>query len=207
MNDTPPESGPRTRIQLENRRRILEGALEVFSQQGFRGATLDEIAGASGLSKPNLLYYFPSKEAIYSRLLTDLLQTWLLPLQEMDADGEPLEELLRYVQRKLDMSRDMPRESRLFANEMLRGAPQIAATLSGELRDLVESRAALLRRWMDEGRLKAAPPEHLIISIWALTQHYADFEVQVRAVLGPDRDPYPEAAAYLQAMFRSLLQV
>ncbi|MGN0932811.1 TetR family transcriptional regulator C-terminal domain-containing protein [Falsigemmobacter intermedius] len=196
---------PMTRIQLENRRRIMEGALEVFSVEGFRGATLDQISAASGLSKPNLLYYFPSKEAIYTRLLTDLLESWLQPLEEMSPEGEPLDEVLRYVQRKLDMSRDMPRESRLFANEMLRGAPQISEVLSGRLRDLVGARAALLSRWMAEGRLKQTPPDHLIISIWALTQHYADFEVQVRAVLGPDRDPYPEAADYLSALFRNLL--
>jgi len=196
---------PKTRIQLENRRRIMEGALEVFSAEGFRGATLDQISAASGLSKPNLLYYFPSKEAIYTRLLTELLEIWLQPLEEMNPAGEPLDEVLRYVQRKLDMSRDMPRESRLFANEMLRGAPQISEVLGGRLRDLVEARAALLSRWMAEGRLKQTPPDHLIISIWALTQHYADFEVQVRAVLGPDRDPYPEAADYLSALFRNLL--
>ena len=196
---------PMTRIQLENRRRIMEGALEVFSVEGFRGATLDQISAASGLSKPNLLYYFPSKEAIYTRLLTELLEIWLQPLEEMNPAGEPLQEVLRYVQRKLDMSRDMPRESRLFANEMLRGAPQISEVLGGRLRDLVEARATLLSRWMAEGRLKQTPPDHLIISIWALTQHYADFEVQVRAVLGPDRDPYPEAADYLSALFRNLL--
>ncbi|RRH78584.1 TetR family transcriptional regulator C-terminal domain-containing protein [Falsigemmobacter faecalis] len=196
---------PRTRIQLENRRRIMEGALEVFSAEGFRGATLDQISAASGLSKPNLLYYFPSKEAIYTRLLTELLEIWLQPLEDMDPQGQPLEEVLRYVQRKLDMSRDMPRESRLFANEMLRGAPHISEVLAGRLRELVEARATLLSRWMQEGRLRQTPPDHLIISIWALTQHYADFDVQVRAVLGPDRDPYPEAAGYLTTLFRDLL--
>lgn len=202
MTDAAP---PRTRIQQENRRKIMAGALEVFAAEGFRGATLDQISAASGLSKPNLLYYFASKEAIYTQLLTELLQTWLQPLRDMDPRGEPLAEVMGYVQRKLEMSRDMPRESRLFANEMLRGAPQISATLSGALRELVEDRAALLRAWMAEGRLKQTPPDHLIISIWALTQHYADFEVQVRAVLGPGRDPYPEAAAYLDRLFRGLL--
>ena len=202
MTDAAP---PRTRIQQENRRKIMAGALEVFAAEGFRGATLDQISAASGLSKPNLLYYFASKEAIYTQLLTELLQIWLQPLRDMDPGGEPLTEVLGYVQRKLEMSRDMPRESRLFANEMLRGAPQISATLSGTLRELVEDRAALLKAWMAEGRLKQTPPDQLIISIWALTQHYADFEVQVRAVLGPGRDPYPEAATYLDSLFRGLL--
>ena len=52
----------KTRIQKENEERILLAALEVFSQTGFHGATLDKIASAADMSKPNLLYYFKNKE-------------------------------------------------------------------------------------------------------------------------------------------------
>ncbi len=197
---------PLTRIQQKNRETILAAALEVFSQQGFRGATLDQIAEAAGLSKPNLLYYFPSKEAMHAALLDHLLDVWLQPLRDLDPDGEPMAELLRYVRRKLDMSRDMPRESRLFANEMLQGAPRIGAQLDGPLKALVDDKAAVLQGWMDEGRLARVPPQHLIFSIWALTQHYADFDIQVRAVLGPGHDPFDEAGAFLDTLFRRLLQ-
>lgn len=195
----------RTRIQQKNRETILDAALEVFSQQGFRGATLDQIADRAGLSKPNLLYYFPSKEAIHGQLLTDLLETWLQPLEDIDPAGDPLAEILRYVQRKLDMSRDMPRESRLFANEMLQGAPRIAETLNGPLKSLVDRKSEVLRGWMDQGRLAPLPPAHLLFSIWALTQHYADFDIQIRAVLGPEHDPFAEAAPFLETLFRRLL--
>jgi TetR/AcrR family transcriptional regulator len=197
---------PRTRIQQRNSDVILEAALEVFSAHGFRGATLDQIAEVAGLSKPNLLYYFASKEAIHVALLSGLLDTWLDPLRAMDEAGDPVAELLAYVRRKLDLSRDYPRESRLFANEMLQGAPRIRAALEGELRDLVQQKAGVLRAWMDQGRIARVHPVHLIFSIWALTQHYADFEVQVQAVLGQDdADPYPEAALYLETLFRRLL--
>uniref|UniRef100_UPI002B26AEA8 TetR family transcriptional regulator n=1 Tax=Marinovum sp. TaxID=2024839 RepID=UPI002B26AEA8 len=107
------EGKSRTRIQLRNRELILQAALQVFSQYGFRGATLDQIANESGLSKPNLLYYFPSKEAMHQDLLQALLETWLDPLRALDPEGEPLEEILAYVQRKLQLARDYPRESRL----------------------------------------------------------------------------------------------
>ncbi len=196
---------PPSRIQRKNRETILDAALDVFSQQGFRGATHDQIAERAGLSKPNLLYYFPSKEAMHTTLLTDLLTIWLQPLQDLDPAGEPLPEILRYVQRKLDMSRDMPRESRLFANEMLQGGSRLADTLAGPLRDLVATKAAVLRHWIARGDLAPVPPEHLIFSIWALTQHYADFEVQTRAVLGPGHDPSAEAAPFLDTLFRRLL--
>lgn len=195
---------PRTRIQQRNSDVILEAALEVFSTHGFRGATLDQIAEVAGLSKPNLLYYFASKEAIHVELLSGLLDTWLDPLREMDEGGDPVAELLAYVRRKLDLSRDYPRESRLFANEMLQGAPRIRAALEGDLRDLVAQKAGVLRTWMDQGRIARVHPVHLIFSVWALTQHYADFEVQVQAVLG-EPDPYPEAAEYLDTLFRRLL--
>ena len=196
---------PRTKIQVRNTRTILEAALDVFSQQGFRGATLDQIAEVAGLSKPNLLYYFPSKEAIHAALLSQLLRSWLDPLRAMNPNGEPLAEILAYVRRKLELSRSFPRESRLFANEILQGAPRIRDAIEGELKTLVNDTAAVLTRWMDEGRIARVPPVHLIISIWALTQHYADFDVQVRAVLGAGHDPFAEAGAYLETLFTRLL--
>ncbi|SIO11658.1 transcriptional regulator, TetR family [Rhodovulum sp. ES.010] len=196
----------RTRIQRRNRRAILEAALEVFSQHGFRGATLDRIATEAGLSKPNLLYYFPSKEAIHETLLSGLLETWLAPLKALDAAGEPVPEILGYVRRKLLMSRDYPRESRLFANEILQGAPRIGVTLEGALKTLVDEKAAVIAGWAAEGRIAEVDPYHLIFSIWALTQHYADFEVQVRAVLGPGTpDPYEGAERHLATLFGRLL--
>ncbi len=202
MNRTRPQS----RIQARNSAAILDAALQVFSQQGFRGATLDQIADVAGLSKPNLLYYFASKEAIHQALLGQLLHIWLDPLRAIDATGDPVAELLAYMRRKLQLSREYPRESRLFANEILQGAPRIEAAIKGELKALVDAKAAIIRDWVAAGKIAAVHPHHLIFSIWALTQHYADFDVQVRLVLGGEAvDPYPEAQTYLETLFRKLL--
>ncbi len=114
---------PETRIQREKREIILDAALDIFSNHGFRGSTVDQIAEAAGMSKPNLLYYYRGKEEIYASLLHRLLDTWLAPLMEMAADGDPVRELRNYIRRKIEMARDFPRESRLFANEILQGAP------------------------------------------------------------------------------------
>lgn len=197
---------PATRIQKKNQSAIMTAGLEVFSQFGFRGSTLDQVAEAAGLSKPNLLYYFPSKDAIYTALLARLLENWLEPLHAMDDNGDPVEELLAYAQRKLVMSRDFPRESRLFATEILQGAPQIGDVLTGELRELVEAKAIVINRWIATGKIQPVDPVHLIFSIWSLTQHYADFDVQVRAILG-DTDPFVGAAAHLETMLRRMLTV
>jgi TetR/AcrR family transcriptional regulator len=199
-----PAARPRTRIQAKNRAAILDAALEVFSTHGFRGTTIDQIAAEAGLSKPNLLYYFPSKEAIHTALLERLLDTWLDPLRAIDPGGDPLEEVLAYVQRKLEMSQSFPRESRLFAMEVIQGAPRIHDALSSDLKTLVDETAAFLEDWMAQNRLRRVHPYHLIFSIWSLTQHYADFDVQVRAVLGPE-DPFTGAAGFVETLYRRLL--
>ncbi len=194
----------RTRIQAQKRERILEAALEVFSAQGFRGATIDQIAEAAGMSKPNLLYYFRSKEDIHATLIQRLLDTWLAPLRELDAQGDPMTEIRSYIRRKLEMARDYPRESRLFANEMLQGAPRIMPMLEGELKALVDEKAEIVKGWMRDGRIVRTDPWHLIFSIWATTQHYADFDVQVRAVLGPERGGdgrFEDAARFLEQLY------
>lgn len=194
----------RTRIQTEKRELILEAALEMFSQHGFRGATIDQIAEAAGMSKPNLLYYFRSKEDIHVTLMQRLLTTWLAPLHELDDVGDPVTELRSYIRRKLEMARDYPRESRLFANEIIQGAPRIMPMIEGELRTLVEEKVEIIRGWMRTGKIARTDPWHLIFAIWATTQHYADFDVQVRAVLGPDRGGegrFEDAARFLEQLF------
>lgn len=192
-----------SRIQTRNRALILEAALELFAQRGFDGATLDQIADAAGLSKPNILYYFSGKEDIHVTLLNQLMDSWLDPLRALDPAGEPLDEILAYVRRKLEMARDMPRESRLFANEILQGAPRMEAHLSAKLRPLFEEKCALITHWIAEGRLAATDPRHLIFSIWATTQHYADFDAQVRVLL--DGSAFEDAEIYLESLYHRLL--
>ena len=183
MEAIAPTKNKATRIQRKNRQSILEAALDVFSSAGFKAATIDRIADAAGMSKPNLLYYVPTKEAIYVAVLEDLLHDWLKPLAQLDAAGEPISEIGRYIEAKLEMSRARPAASKLFANEILHGAPAIGAFLRGPLKELVDEKACVISGWIAQGRLAPIEPYHLIFMIWAVTQHYADFDVQIRAVL------------------------
>jgi len=192
-----------TRIQQRNRHLILDAALDVFSAHGFRGATLDQIAEAAGLSKPNILYYFSGKEEIHVTLLNQLMETWLDPLVELDADGDPMTELLDYVHRKIDMARDLPRESRLFAGEILQGAPHMHPHLQADLKPLFEEKCSIIQGWIDAGKLAPVDPRHLIFSIWSTTQHYADFAVQVKVL--SVQEPMDGAHRYLDTLFRRVL--
>ena len=178
----------RTRIQQENERKILDAGLEVFSTYGFRGATVDQIAFLAGMTKPNLLYYFRRKEDIYLAVLNRTLNMWLTPLEALDADGDPATEITAYIDRKIEMSRDNPKASRLFAMEIIQGAPVLWDVLAGRLKRLADEKAAVIDRWIAEGRLAPLNAYHLIFMIWATTQHYADFETQIRALIGGRAD-------------------
>ena len=174
----------KTRIQALNEGRIMAAAETVFAEHGFRGSTVDEIAQAAHMSKPNLLYYFNSKEALYRAVLEHTLDIWLEPLAEIAAKRDPETEIRRCIARKIESSRNNPNASRVFASEMLRGAPVLGDYLRGPLKALVASKCTVIKRWIDDGKLAPIDPIHLIFMIWATTQHYADFADQVKAVWG-----------------------
>ncbi len=201
------EAKGKTRIQMEKTEKILAAALDVFSTYGFRGSTIDQVAQQAGLSKPNLFYYYDSKDDIHAELIERLLSVWLDPLHQLNPEGEPIDEICSYVKRKLEMARDYPRESRLFANEILQGAPRIKSLIAGPLKTLVDDKTAVIQSWMDAGKIAQMDPYHLLFSIWSTTQHYADFDSQVLALLPPVKSDrrFEDAAKYLDHMFRKVL--
>jgi len=195
----------KTRIQTLNRQKILDAALTVFSQFGLRGSTLDQISDHAQLSKPNVLYYFRGKQDIYVHLMQQTLDQWLQPLVELDRHGNPIDEILKYTVTKLEMSRQNPQASRLFANEILHGAPMLGRVLESDLKTLVDEKAEVIQHWIDEGEIAAIDPYHLIFMIWAITQHYADFDIQIRAVLGTSYDK-EKCFADAQSTITSILE-
>lgn len=198
------ECRSKTRIQVINEAKIMEAALEVFSKDGFLGSTLDSIAYEAGMSKPNLIYYFSSKEDIHIALLKEHFTMWLASLRELGTGDDPREELGLYISCKLKMSCDMPRESKLFANEIMGGAKHISLLLEDDLRELVNEKAAIIQGWIDAGKIAECDPRHLIFAIWATTQHYADFDAQIRSVLDledSDHSHFIDAEHMLTTLF------
>ncbi|MCK6454713.1 MAG: TetR family transcriptional regulator C-terminal domain-containing protein [Alphaproteobacteria bacterium] len=191
------------RIRKRNVARILEAAEGVFAESGFRGATTAAIAARAGLPKANLHYYFRTKKALYRAVLDNILELWLGAFDQIRPERDPAEALGDYIAAKIYWSRTRPNASKVFANEVLHGAPILGGFLARELRARVEEKAAILRRWMAQGRMRPVDPVHLVFAIWAMTQHYADFEVQVRAVLGRGRlgeADYAAAAGTITAL-------
>lgn len=186
-----PAAQQRRQRQIEAKRaQILSAALDIFSRFGLHGASLDQVALQADVSKTNLLYYFSNKEELYVAVLRQLLATWLNPLRTFSEDQEPLDALRGYLRQKLEMSRDYPAESRLFCLEMVQGAPLLLPELQGSLHDLMDEKTRVIRTWIAASKLAPVDPHHLIFSIWAITQHYADFRVQVQTLCGRSlKDP------------------
>ncbi len=180
----PSLSPKRSRRKEDKKNAILDAALDIFVSFSFHGASLDKIAERANISKGNLIYYFNSKEELYLAVMRRILTLWLMPLAAIELTSDPLEVIANYIRVKLQYSRDYPQASRLFCLEITQGAPLLMDELTGSLRSLVDKKAAVIQRWIDEGRLAPVDPYHLIFSLWAVTQHYADFSVQIDAILG-----------------------
>ncbi len=172
----------------DSAREALLGAAErVFARAGFVGATTAAIAEAAGLPKANLHYHFGSKEDLYRAVLSRTLHDWLVPLDDLRPEADPREALQAYIRAKMAMSASRPDASRVYANELLHGAPVLGELLRGELRAVVRQKAAVIDGWVAAGRMAPVDATQLFFTIWAATQTYADFDVQVRAVLGRAR--------------------
>ena len=174
-------------IRQTNEALILSAAERVFARAGFGGATMAAIATESGLPKANLHYYFGSKDVLYRAVLARILNDWLVPTHGIRAEADPRTALEQYIRAKMALSAQRPDGSKVFANEMLHGAPIVKTILSSELRPMVQEKAAVVQGWVDAGRMAPVDPVHLFFTIWAATQTYADFDVQVCAVLGCKR--------------------
>jgi TetR/AcrR family transcriptional regulator len=178
-------AGSPRRERINNRRAvILRAALDLFSRFGLHGVSVDQVAERAEVSKSNLLYYFTNKEDLYVSVLRDLLTLWLEPLRAFSAEQDPQTAIADYIRRKLVLSRDWPDASRLFCLELIQGAPLLRDELAHELHDLVMQKAEVIQGWVQSGRLAPVEPVHLVFALWATTQHYADFAVQVQAVAG-----------------------
>ena len=169
----------------QKRHQLLNAALDVFSHYGFNGASLDEIAQLADMHKSNIFYYYENKEALYVEVLTNVLQKWLAPLQTLEVELEPTEALTNYLMDKIEVSRTQPKASKLFALEIIQGAPHISPILKGPLKKLFKRKAKVISTWQERGKISAAiDPELLILNIWAVTQNYADFSSQMEMVTG-----------------------
>lgn len=169
----------------QKRQQLLAAALDVFSVYGFSGASLDEIAQLAEMHKSNIFYYYENKEALYVEVLTTVMQKWLAPLQVLEPDLEPAQAITQYLMQKIEVSRTQPKASKLFALEIIQGAPHILPILKGPLRKLFKRKSKVIANWQEQGKISdKIDAEVLILNLWGITQNYADFSTQIEMVTG-----------------------
>ena len=164
--------------------RVLDAAKEEFALHGLNGARMQAIADRADLPKANIHYYFKNKNSLYFAVLDNILDSWNNFFDDVSVDDDPAVALDQFIRQKIRLSFEDPTASRLFANEIIQGAPYLSDYLKQTMRPWVTQRAAIIQSWMDCGKMPTTDPVLLIFMIWATTQHYADFQVQVLSILG-----------------------
>jgi TetR/AcrR family transcriptional regulator len=164
---------------------IIAAAEEVFALKGFKGATTQEIADKSGLPKANVHYYFNTKKILYNTVLEDVLVVWKQDANAFDLSDDPAIAIAEYIRSKMHHSFTRPFGSKVWANEIIHGAPVLGDENLGKLlRTWEKKKTARIRRWIRQGKIEAVDPHYLLFMIWATTQHYADFEHQIKVLNG-----------------------
>ena len=192
-------------IGAKNKQKILAAAEKAFATYGFKGTSVQQIADEAELPKTNILYYFKSKQGLYVAMLQDIMSLWNSRFDQVTEDDDPAESLADYIADKMTMSRTHPQASKIFAMEVLNGAPYLNKFFSNEHVAWMEGRVAILNRWIAQGRMTAVDPQYLLFHIWACTQHYADFSAQITSLRGKimKRADFDEATRQLVQLILS----
>lgn len=206
----PPAQGSPTRsaravrpARLEKEAAILREAEAQFARFGYEGASLESIGAALGLSRHNLLYYFPSKEVLYRRVLDDVMTQWLEGMGALAGSDDPAQALRRYIAAKLRASAERPDGSRVFSKEVMAGAPHYADAIVERVLPVLRTDVTVFERWARAGRIQRLDFTHLMFQLWAVTQAYADLAPQFALLLGKARlgdEDFDAAAAVIERL-------
>ena len=170
-------------IRTDNRAKIIAIAEMEFAEFGYKGASIMNIAKRVNMPRANVHYYFKSKLELYKKVLTDILQLWNQAFNQITPEDDPADAIAAYIRAKVMYSKTNPLASKIFANEIIHGAPRINEYLNSDFRDWLRSKSAVMEHWIKQGKMDPVDPLFLIMLIWSATQHYADFSTQVNAVL------------------------
>ena len=175
-------SNHKIEIRRSNVEKILLGAEQVFAEKGFAGTAMADIAAHVQLPRSNLDYYFSTKTDLYSAVLLALLEVWKQDALCFETYDDPRLVLSSYIRAKMNHSRTRPHGSKVWANEMIHGAPTLGLALDASLYDWAKMKEAKIRQWVQDKRILPVEPSSLLYMIWASTQHYADFDHQVMII-------------------------
>ena len=193
-------------IRERNKELILRAASEEFADKGFAASKTSDIAAKAGLPKPNVYYYFKSKDNLYREVLESIIEPILQASTPFNRDGVPAEVLSGYIRSKIRISRDLPFASKVFASEIMHGAPHLTAEQVEQLNSQARHNIDCIQSWIDRGQIAPLDPHHLMFTLWAATQTYADFDWQISTVTGKAKLDDSDYEAAAQTIIRLVLK-
>ena len=186
LSSPPPEKSRRARPVRESRQRILaairDAAIAEFSLHGIKGTSAQAIAQRAGLTKPQLYYYIDSLDGFYAEVLASVMTAWKIDFAPPHLTT-PAEILADYVRQKLDHAFDHPETSRIFTREILDGGHTLHRYWPNA-RHWVQREVDIINGWIARGLMPPTDAHLLLMNIWAMTQHHADFALQMRELCG-----------------------
>ncbi|WJG11219.1 TetR family transcriptional regulator C-terminal domain-containing protein [Aliiglaciecola sp. LCG003] len=187
------------RVGAANKQLILRAAEQEFAKNGFKGTRIQQVADSAGLPKTNVLYYYKSKENLYLAVLEQILTLWNSAFDLATTEDDPAEQLAHYITEKMEFSLTRPEASKIFALEVINGAPNLKEFFKEYHVVWMEGRAQVIQGWIDQGKIHTSDPYYLLFHIWACCQHYADFSAQIVQLKGKEmeRQEYAKATRAL----------
>lgn len=185
-------------IRQKNKALIFNAAKKEFVTYGFKGASIKRISERANIARANIHYYFKDKTDLYQQLLSNIIEVWNAGYGTLNAEQEPKVALSAYIRAKVMHSKNDPDSSRIFASELIHGAPILNDYLNSDFKIWLQSKVTIINTWIEKGLIDKVNPHHLLFLIWSSTQHYADFNVQVVAALNKDEmndDDFEEVVA------------
>ncbi|MFY3325926.1 TetR family transcriptional regulator C-terminal domain-containing protein [Vibrio fluvialis] len=189
-------------IRRRNQELILQAAADEFVKHGYKGTSVQAIADRVNLPKANILYYFKSKTGLYKALLQDILTLWNEGFSVRAIDSSPQAVLRNYIVGKMRYSRTHPQESKIFAQEIIQGAPVIRDEIQFPVVNWAAGKASVINAWVEQGLIRPVDPLHLLFLIWGATQFYADFDTEIQLIKGApmSEEEFEQAQQFLVDM-------
>lgn len=174
-------------VRQKNVALILTAAKTEFVTYGFKGASIKRIAERAKIPRANIHYYFEDKTDLYQQLLNEIITSWNTSFDNLSIDDDPKTILTAYIHEKIMHAKHDPDGSKIFASEIIHGAPILKDYLHTEFKHWLDAKITVINTWIEQGKIDAVNPYHLLFLIWSSTQHYADFNVQILAGLGKEQ--------------------